>query len=271
MPAPPVLQIASASGNVFGYLWKAEMPANFDGPRWAQILCPRGRGLGLDGIFLVEEPSQERPWRMEHWDADGSETFCSNGTRAALALRGAPGSDLVQVESNRLPVLLRREEKAVGLRLPEDEECGFHPVEIGIQEPWAYGWIGNPQLVIEVAKVDEIDLPTYAPPLRSHPALPAGANVNVLEVLGPGQARIRSWERGVEGETLCCGTGCAVAGAWLARRSGVRRWSFLTAGTDPVAVEIGAIEGSRWKDLWLSGPVLRIGAVESDASLWSVG
>ena len=48
----PTLGIAAASGNVFAYLWMDEAPPSFHGPEWAQALCPRGRGLGLDGLFL---------------------------------------------------------------------------------------------------------------------------------------------------------------------------------------------------------------------------
>jgi diaminopimelate epimerase len=71
----------------------------------------------------------------------------------------------------------------------------------------------------------------------------------------------------VEGETLCCGTGCAVAGAWLTDRTGVRAWEFLTAGWDPVAVTAEAVEMGRWKELWLSGKVRRIGSVLPDPTL----
>ena len=86
MSASPVLQIASASGNAFAYLWSEDAPPGFEGSRWARALCPKGAGLGLDGLFLVDQPTAQGCWSMRHWDADGSETFCGNGTRAALAL-----------------------------------------------------------------------------------------------------------------------------------------------------------------------------------------
>jgi diaminopimelate epimerase len=87
-----------------------------------------------------------------------------------------------------------------------------------------------------------------------------------VEVLGPGRARIRTWERGVEGETLCCGTGCAVTAAWLAQTEGPRRWTLETAGGVPVTVELELLEDGRWRNLWLSGPVLRVGDAEPDAA-----
>lgn len=267
MGTPPVIQIASASGNVFAYLWADTAPPDFDGPRWARILCPRGTGFGLDGLFLLDRPVVGAPWRMEHWDTDGSATFCGNGTRAALAVLGAPEDSDLEVQSNGTPVRLRRDAAGAALRLPEGDGFGLRPVDLALPGDWAYGWIGNPQLVIEVADVTAVDLPTFAPPLRHHPALAGGANVNILDFQSPGHARIRSWERGVEGETLCCGTGCAVAAAWLARRTGQRRWALLPAGGDPVTVEVGGFEGPDWRDLWLSGPLRRIGAVTPDPGL----
>lgn len=266
------LHLASAAGNVFGYLWAEEVPADFDGAAWARSLCPRGRAFGLDGLFLLHRP-EPAAWRMEHWDLDGSHTFCSNGTRAALAVPGAPAAAALEVLSSGQRVSLRRDGAGVGLKLPEGEGTGLRPVPMPIWgmlggRPATFGLVGNPQLVVEVPSVAAVDLPSFAPPLRRHPSLEGGTNVNVLEVAGEGEARIRSWERGVEGETLCCGTGCAVAGAWLAQRTGRPRWSLLTAGGERVTVELTILPGGAWRDLWLSGPTRRIGTAEPDLGLF---
>ena len=133
--------------------------------------------------------------------------------------------------------------------------------------PAGFGWIGNPQLVLRVPSVVEVDLPVLAPPLRHHGAVPGGTNVSVVEVLAPGEARIRSWERGVEGETLCCGTGSAVAAAWLAQTDGVRSWRLHTAGGETVRVSLALDAEGAWHDLWLYGPVRRLGTVQPDPSL----
>lgn len=257
--------IASASGNSFAYAWDA-LPAGGDGPAWARALCPR---LKLDGIFLLGRPVPGRPWTLEHWDADGASTFCSNGTRAALALPGSPAGDLVPAFSNREAVTLRRDGSGVAILMPSAPPAGFRPLPPAMSVPGAhaFGWVGNPQLVLERPGVETLDLDRLAPPLRHHPALPGGTNVNVLEVVEPGTARIRSWERGVEGETLCCGTGCAVAGAWLARRTGIASWRLLPRGG---AVTVTAVlEGEGWRELWLSGPVEVAGAHVPDPSLLS--
>lgn len=255
------LRLASASGNVFGFLAAAQVPASFVGPRWAQQLCPKGDGLGLDGLFLVETRAPGLPWRMTHWDPDGGETFCSNGTRAAAVLldpwhRG----DLAILCSGEAVQL--RVGAEVGLRLPSGPEYRLSRPPIELDRPWIYGWTGTPHLILEVPCVDELDLPECAPALRHHPALPGGANVTFLEVISPGKAKIRSWERGVEGETLCCGQGASVAGAWLTQRTGLDTWSLQPRGRDAVRTEAHLGEEGCWRELWLAGPVRDLGELK---------
>ena len=265
------LHLASAAGNVFGYLWADEVPEDFDGSAWARALCPRGRAFGLDGLFLLDRPDKDL-WRMEHWDLDGAYTFCSNGTRAAFALAGAPEAASLQVRSSGEGVMLRFDRAGIGLRMPEGEGTGLRPVPFPVfgalgGRPATHGLIGNPQLVVEVPKVAEVDLLAFAPPLRHHAAFKGGTNVNIIEVTGEREARIRSWERGVEGETLCCGTGCAVAAAWLAQRTGRPAWTLATASGETVTVELEPQPGGEWRNLWLSGPVRRIGEAAPDKAL----
>lgn len=262
------LVVASAAGNVFGYLWMDQV-IDCSGEDYAKTLCPKGTGFGLDGLFLMQRPDSG-PWILEHWDSDGAKTFCSNGSRASLAVPGAPDAPLIEVRSNGEHILLRRDGRDgmnVGIRMPEGEGCGLRPVPMALPQPAGFGWIGNPQLVVRVPSVAAVDLPVFAPPLRHHAAVPGGTNVNVVEVLGPGEARIRSWERGVEGETLCCGTGSAVAAAWLAQTEGVTTWRLRTAGGETVVVDLRLEAHGTWRDLWLSGPVRRLGIVQPDPSL----
>ena len=79
---------------------------------------------------------------------------------------------------------------------------------------------GVPHAVIFVEEVDAIDVEALAPAIRRDPSFPEGANVNFVEVTGPDAIRVRTFERGVEGETLSCGTG-ATASAAIAHRLGL--------------------------------------------------
>jgi len=150
--------------------------------------------------------------------------------------------------------------------MPEGAGFGLQDVPMPITQPAGFGWIGNPQLVVRVPSVAALDLALFAPPLRHHVAFPGGTNVSVVEVLAPGEARIRSWERGVEGETLCCGTGCAVAAAWLAHTEGTSAWRLHTAGGDVVTVTLELDTRGVWRELWLTGPVRDLGIVHPEPS-----
>lgn len=266
-----MFSIASASGNIFAFAWARDLPASFDGPRWSRVFCARGSGLGLDGLFRLHSPETGKPWVMDHWDADGAYSFCSNGSRAALALPGAPQGEFVDAISSGESIRLRRFaaslDNRVGIRMPEGPGFGLRPLPMQMKEPSAFGLVGNPQLVIEVEDVDSVDLAGFAPPLRHHAAFSGGTNVNILQLVGEGTARIRSWERGVEGETLCCGTGCAVAAAWLAQRTGLASWRLHPRGGDPVEVSLELGKDGSWRELWLSGRVRIIAAAVPDASL----
>jgi len=263
-----MLTLASASGNVFLYAWKVGPGGvRFDGAAWAKRLCPRGHGFGADGLFLMDAPQKGAIWAIEHWDPDGTRSFCSNGTRAAGALLPPDFQGELEVCSSGERTVLDRRGLEVGLRLPEGADYCLMDAPAGLQFPAAYGWTGTPQLILEVPDVDAIDLPTFATPLRFHQGLPCGANVSVLQILSPGQAKIRTWERGVEGETQCCGQGAAAAAAWLAERTGQRAWDMQPRGMDAVRVGVGSIEGRRWKGLWLKGPVRVLGEIELGPSL----
>lgn len=184
-----------------------------------------------------------------------------------MIIPGAPGNACLEAESNGESILLRRDAAGIGIRMPEGAGFGLRAVPLTMTGPAGFGWIGNPQLVLRVPAVREVDLPELAPPLRSHAAFPDGTNVNVVEVVAPGEARIRSWERGVEGETLCCGTGCAVAAAWLCQTEGGNRWRFHTASGEAVVVTLALDERGAWRELWLSGEVRMQDAVHVEPSM----
>jgi diaminopimelate epimerase len=296
MDAPERCTLASASGNVFAFFWSRgssaalgidqtaqtaqtaqfdqfaqtalPAPPGFDWPGVARRVCPRGSGLGLDGIFLLGDPAAGRPWEIGHWDADGSFSFCSNGTRAAAALLPAHMQGRVEVISSLESALLDRRGLDVGLRLPEGPAYGLADAPGNLPFPAVCAWTGTPQLILMVPDVDAIDLRTFAPPLRSHPCLPLGANVSVIQVVSGGLAKIRTWERGVEGETLSCGQGAAAAAAWLAERTGAAAWEIRPKGPDALHLEVGGLADRHWSGLWLRGAIRVLGEVAPGPGLF---
>ncbi|HTS03215.1 MAG TPA: diaminopimelate epimerase [Thermoanaerobaculia bacterium] len=192
-------------------------------------LCRRGTGVGADGVLFV---TAEGPRRVaaDYYNADGSlARFCGNGTRCAArfaALKGLAPETLI-VRTGWGDVGARVEAGRVTLELPEPVAVGravssLDPGATLRREAYALA-VGVPHVVAFVADgVDlaTLDLARLGPALRHHPEMRDGANASFAEVLGPCRLRVRTWERGVEAETLACGAGSvatAVTAAALGR------------------------------------------------------
>lgn len=177
-------------------------------------LCDRRRGIGADGTLAVFVEGSGAI-RVVHRNADGSRSaFCANGTRcaarAAVELLGQPKKLLVSTGWVEIPALVRG--TAVSLELPPPTA----PVDRSLETDHGvrhgrYLELGTPHLVLTVDDLETLAIETVAPALRHHPELgPGGANIHFVE-RDSDPLRIRSFERGVEAETLCCGSGVVVS------------------------------------------------------------
>jgi len=181
-------------------------------------LCDRRLGIGADGALLLL-PAGEGVVRLLYWNADGSEAaFCANGTRCAArfaAERWGWRRPLVETGYAAIPAEVAG--SAVALLLPPPAAIG-EPRELAAAGETVVGRrvvVGVPHLVVRVTWPDfwERPLAPLAPALRSHPSLPSGgANVTFLRLPPAGPLEVRSFERGIEGETLSCGSGVVAAG-----------------------------------------------------------
>lgn len=187
-----------------------------DDPALVERLCRRRSGIGGDGVLALFATGSDRV-QVVYRNRDGSRaTFCANGTRcaarAAVAALGAPARLVVSTDWCDLEVVVAGE--SVSLRIPPPageprrqrlEACG---------RPWE-GWlleVGVPHLVVPCAAVEAVDVAGVGGELRAHPALaPEGANVSFVSLADDGRLHVRSFERGVEAETLCCGSGVVAA------------------------------------------------------------
>ncbi len=246
------LHVASGSGNRFAYIFDQEGITSEDGSRWARSLRINSRQF--DGFFILSPYIPGQPWVMKHWDTDGSETFCSNGTRAAMALIETPFSETITCYSNEEQVFLMKDSDGVSLKFPQDQRMGLVDLSIDLPYPYRFGYIGNPQLVILMKDISTFNLENWARALRYNKIFSEGSNINIVQINRLGEASIRSYERGVERETSCCGTGCAVAGAWLSEMTQCISWEFQTAH-DPVRITMSSVRNGHWDNLWLSGPI----------------
>lgn len=191
-------------------------------PELVARLCRRRRGVGADGVLAVRRTTATGV-ELTYRNGDGSEApFCANGTRcaarAAHEILGLPSRLEVVTGWELIPAEVHRERVTLTLPVPGRAP---EPVRLEAQGEIWEGWVvevGVPQLVVAVGDVKGLDLCAIAPSLRSHPSLgPEGANVSFSQPLPDGRLRVRSWERGIEGETLSCGSGVVAAAlAWMA-------------------------------------------------------
>jgi diaminopimelate epimerase len=181
-------------------------------------LCHRQLGVGADGVLLVV-PSGEGIARLRYWNSDGSPAlFCANGTRcAARFVAERWGWREVVIETGHAAVPAEVHGALVTLRLPAPEEVmpwGELHAE-GAAVRCRYLVVGVPHLLVPVewAEFWQQPLAPLAPALRRHPSLPAGgANVTFVRRSPERRLEVRSFERGIEGETLSCGSGIVAAG-----------------------------------------------------------
>lgn len=189
------------------------------GSAYARRLCSRRDGVGVDGLILVypqeDRPAAERDGvRIRFFNPDGSEfSTCGNGTRCAArfaAERGLVGTGAFTITTSAGPIEARVDEDRVTL---EYELPVARRGPIPVEGPWGTtdGWLiefGVPHFVVPLDEMPEGPIEPYCAAIRGDPRLgPEGANVNLVAMRTPGAGRIRTFERGVEGETLACGSG----------------------------------------------------------------
>lgn len=214
-------------------------------------LCHRQFGIGADGLMLlVPSPSGRADWAWQFWNSDGSDAeMCGNGARCfarfiqkvtawdrpTVSFETLAGVITAEFEGERPTVNLTAPRD---LRLREPVMTAAGPVEVSSLNT------GVPHAVVFVPDADQAMVQERGRELRFHPHFgPRGTNVNFVQIKGPGHIRVRTYERGVEGETLACGTGVSASAMVTARLHGFG---------SPVTVDVQG------------GDQLRVGFVERD-------
>lgn len=229
----------SGAGNDFVVVDAAALPRGTSERDLARAVCRRGLSVGADGLVLVRR-QEDATIDVRFRNPDGSDAFCGNGTRCAArfaALRGlAAGSMRLHTAAGDVPATV--EGTRVRLELPPPRDLGPRTLSCdGVPVSGRLVDAGVPHFLVEVESVGAAPLERFGPALRSHPDLgPRGANVNVIE-LGA-RLEIRTWERGVEGETLACGSGALAAALVAARTDGGGRYEVVPASGIPLVIEL---------------------------------
>jgi len=182
-------------------------------PHSIQRLCERQRGIGADGLILLE-PSSTADFRMRIYNADGFETeMCGNGARCIVQFARELGMHqnnfTVETMHRILKACVNEATITIDMGLPQDIEWSLPLSMNEISLTLHHLNTGVPHAVIFVEDLEDPKWMKLAPKIRSHAYfLPKGVNVNFASIRST-EIWIRTYERGVEGETLACGTGAA--------------------------------------------------------------
>jgi len=223
-------------------------------------VCDRHRGVGADGVLLLERAANGADFRMRYYNADGGEAeMCGNGARcfARFANRTAGPLQKLSFETPAGVIGAELNDELVTLQMgpPNDMRLGLEvPVE-GEKIRAGYVDSGVPHVVVPVAKIEEVDVCSLGSALRHHPMFaPRGANANFSEQRGPRRIAIRTYERGVEDETLACGTGVVASAILFAANENVAGpIAVLVRGGDTLQVDFKRT-GDEFSHVTLSGP-----------------
>ncbi|MBO7146188.1 MAG: diaminopimelate epimerase [Lentisphaeria bacterium] len=236
-------------------------------PESIRKICDRCRGVGGDGLILLEKPRPGQPIKMTYYNSDGSyAAMCGNGLRCAASFaykNGFSENKKMQfdVGGEELQAEIMDEYGAVvKVMIKQTEEFKEYHMEDG--QTVYKGGAGVPHAVV-ICREDKVpDIRSAGAKLRYHKFFaPEGTNVDFLilpETKENGVVKIRTYERGVEGETLACGTGCAASALVLHHFFDFsEKVSFLCYGSDKIEVEI-LKKSCNLKGVWLTGPATAV-------------
>jgi diaminopimelate epimerase len=223
-------------------------------------LCDRHRGIGADGVLLLERSTNGATFRMRYYNADGGEAeMCGNGARcfARFADRTAGPLNELSFETPAGVIGAKLEHELVRLEMSEPKDLRLG-LEVALNdETIVANFIdsGVPHVVVAVDKIDAVNVHSLGEKIRHHPMFaPRGANANFIEKRGQRAIGIRTYERGVEAETLACGTGVVASALIFAATEKLEGPIEVTVrGGDTLRVDF-AREGAQFSNVTLTGP-----------------
>ncbi|MBN1153547.1 diaminopimelate epimerase [candidate division KSB1 bacterium] len=244
----------SATGNDFILFDNRQTIDRGDESEFYRSICRRRVSVGADGVLLLER-STEHHFSMRYFNADGSiGEMCGNGARAAAHYAYTNNIAPATMSFDVLGVVYHAKIVENGIELSMPPPVSYH-LTPGVAEEsalreGAYFDVGVPHYVVFVDHVDAIDVIGLGRKYRYHDSFkPRGVNVNFVEIVDKTHLKIRTYERGVEDETLACGTGTisTVMTAYL------QNLVQVPACVDTRGGHLMVDFGADFKDLTLSG------------------
>ncbi len=242
----------------------------------AKLLCDRKFGIGADGLLLLEK-SKKADLSMRIFNADGSEAeMCGNGARCAayliarsqrrrsnlkkrdcfapaelaMTIKTKAGIINAQVKGNNVKIKLT-DPKNIKLDIPL--KVNGRLIKIDFIDT------GVPHVVVFVNGIDGINVEHIGSIIRNHIKFsPRGTNVNFVEVKGHSLIRIRTYERGVEGETLACGTGSTAAALIFALKNKLNGPVKVQTQSGEVLKVYFQKDNCKFSNVWLEGSAKKV-------------
>ncbi len=240
---------------------------------WAERLCDRKQGVGADGVLLMEK-SKIAPFKMRYLNADGQEvSMCGNGARSILHFAKTVGLDALSLDTiNGIYFGEVLADDFVKIKIDKIRDISLINLD-GLERSGnfkrkIYLNTGVPHVVLEVDELEKIDLFNIGKKIRNNPLFQEGTNVNFVErtsTKANNEIKIRTYERGVENETLSCGTGAVAAAYATTQWYGFRdKVKLIFPGG-----ELFVTFDSSFSNVFLSGPVQKIFEGELDSHFLS--
>lgn len=226
----------------------------------ARKICRRMFSIGADGLIFIEESSlADFAWNF--YNADGSVAeMCGNGSRCAARFayrHGIAGKKMKFITlAGTIEAEIGEEEALVRVKMtaPHDFRLGLS-LALG-DEDRVVGYVntGVPHAVIFV-DIDDVPVETWGPTVRLHQLFkPKGANANFVRVLPDGRLKVRTYERGVEAETMACGTGCVASALFAAMQKGMESpIEVITSGGEILTILFDLFDGPVADNVFLQG------------------
>ncbi|MEA3224242.1 MAG: diaminopimelate epimerase [Thermodesulfobacteriota bacterium] len=250
----------SGHGNDFIVIDNSQGDRTMEWKKCAQKWCRRRTGVGADGLLLIEQ-SDIADFNLRIFNADGSEAeMCGNGARCAAAfafdrkiashqMRFGTVAGIIKASVDGIDVSIKMTDPG---QVREDIKLNIEGKDLSVCSINT----GVPHTILFTDDIEHIPVGGIGQKVRFHQEFePEGTNVDFVEIIGPGKIRVRTYERGVEAETLACGTGAAASVIVCAMCKDI--------GDPPIDVVMpgGTLivdfqrQGDRFRDVWLKGKV----------------
>jgi len=216
------------------------------------FLCHRKFGIGADGLILIQE-HEEYDFEMVYYNPDGTQSLCGNGSRCAVMFSQSLGiiQDSTTFYSIEGPLYAEFRNHRVHLKMPDVNGIAYHKEDLFLDT-------GSPHYVRFVSDADRVDVYRTGKEIRySREFSPAGTNVNFVQKTGIKSLFVRTYERGVEDETLSCGTGVTASALALGFKENQDHIFIKTRGGD-LEVTFKSESSGIFKDIFLIGPAGKV-------------